>query len=134
MISVEKLLRIISGGADAVVQWLVVLRGISFQATTVTLVDGATITPNGATGQDFYFQAASNGVRAIQLPTNIAAGATFWLTLSNASGGALTNTTFVGTYKGTPTLPADTKQRASKWRWDGTNAFLMVETGADTPN
>ncbi len=103
--------------------------------TMQTLTDGATVTVDPSLGQTGKLVCANNNVRAFQLPTTAPAGTTFAVIISNTSGGALTNTTFVAGYKAPAlTLPATGFQRTYLWLWDGTNAILQAQTAADVPN
>lgn len=133
MPGIDKLYRLIVDALGTIIDFQARVRAISFYSAPVVLVDGATITPDGADGVAFEFTAATNGVRDFHLPTNMEDGQPFQITLKNTSGGALTNTTFAAGYHGTMTLPATAKQRTYQFYFDdsSTLAYQTVQTAAD---
>ncbi len=117
-------------------QFMQQLVATAFVGTWVTLVDGATITPDCAAGNYFMFTAATNGVRAFQVPTNIIAGDDIRIIISNTSGGALTNTSFAAGIKqpAAITYPATGFKREYRIISDGTTVSLIAFSGADCAN
>lgn len=129
----EYLYRLLNDALGTIIEWQCRIRAISFYTAPVTLVDAATITPNGGDGTIFELTAASDAIRAFALPTNMEDGQPFQITLKNTSGGALTQTTFAAGYHGTMTLPATGKQRTYQFYFDdsSTLAYQTVQTAAD---
>jgi len=107
----------------------------AFVGTWVTLVDGATITPDCAFGNCFNFVAANNNVRAFAVPANIVSGDFIRIFISNTSGGALTNTTFAaGIKQSAITYPATANKREYRIANDGVVTMLVGFSAVDIPN
>ncbi len=139
MPGISKLYRLIVDAIGTIIDFRVRVRAVSFQGEVfysplVTLVDAATIAPDGNSGMNFVFDATTNGVRDFIDPVNMSDGQFFSITLKNTSGGALTTTTFnAASYHGTMTLPATAKQRTYEFYWDATAglAYQTVQSAAD---
>lgn len=107
----------------------------SFTQSQVALTDGATIDINAGLGGTFTFTAASNAARVFQVPLNGVVGQRLLLILSNASGGALTVTTFIAAIRrGTLTLPANGFQRQYELAFNGTTWAIVNQSATDIPN
>jgi hypothetical protein len=107
----------------------------AFVGTWVTLVDGATPTPDCALGNFFTMPCVNNNARAIAVPANMVAGDSIQIKIVNTSGGALNATTFAAAIKQPAiTYPATANHRMYYLISDGATVSLVGFSAADIPN
>lgn len=133
--NMQRVFRAIVANARPRLQAMQQLVATAFVSTWVTLVDGATITPDCALGNCFNFVAANNNARVFQVPANIVAGDFIRIFISNTSGGALNATTFAaGIKQSAITYPANGFKREYRIANDGVVTMLVGFSAVDIPN